>query len=145
MCTIVVINSYLCSVALWENIYLWYSYLQWYKCLLLILFFWDHGTCTTSKHETKCMYTYMAHICWHVDCDVYSIGFKINAIHVYDNFQLHLVVVPASATRSTSCCPPSEGDNCQATNGDCYCNPICHYYGDCSEDIYCPEGNPLMH
>ena len=53
----------------------------------------------------------------------------------------------ASIGYSTSCCPPSEGDNCKATDGDidCYCNPICHFYGDCCEDVYCPAGNPLMH
>ena len=47
---------------------------------------------------------------------------------------------------STRCCPLSEGDaGCQATDGDCYCNTDCHYWGDCCEDVHCPAGDQLIY
>ena len=52
----------------------------------------------------------------------------------------------ASIGYSTKCCPSSEEHNCQATNGDCFCNPLCHFYGDCCEDVHCPARNAFtMH
>ena len=47
----------------------------------------------------------------------------------------------ASIGYSTSCCPPSEGDACLATDGDCSCSTDCHIFRDCCEDAHCPSRN----
>ena len=60
-------------------------------------------------------------------------------------FSLQLAVTGscASIDYSASCCPP--GANCQATDGNCFCNANCHVYGDCCDDVYCPESELIVH
>ena len=47
----------------------------------------------------------------------------------------------ASIGYSTSCCPPWRGDDCIATDGDCFCGADCHNFGDCCKDVNCTARN----
>ena len=56
------------------------------------------------------------------------------------------VDIPLTGTCSgkhyTQCCVPGNGNPCHGSDGKCYCDQSCHFFGDCCTDIeqYCPSG-----
>lgn len=35
----------------------------------------------------------------------------------------------------TGCCKPGVNKTCHGSDGTCYCDQLCHKYGDCCDDI----------